>query len=83
LFSAKFSSVNRRRKYVMLRVASDRTQYPTSVDDRETDGCSLLNHAMGAEPNLYRIPEVERRELGSPIQSASIKVSKLPGLLEG
>jgi hypothetical protein len=38
---------------------------------------------MGADPNLYRIPEVERRESGLPAQSASVKVSKLPGLLEG
>ena len=43
----------------MLRVASDKTWYSTSVEDTKTDGCSLFDHAMGAVPNLYRIQEVE------------------------
>jgi hypothetical protein len=43
----------------MLRVAFDKMRYSTLVEDRETDGCSLLDHAMGAVPNLYRILKVE------------------------
>jgi hypothetical protein len=67
----------------MFRVASKRTLYSALVEDRETEGCNLLNHAMGACPSLYMILEVERRESTSPAQSASVKINRFPGFCEG
>ena len=62
---------------------SNRALYSASVEERAMVDWSLLLQAMGEFPNLYKIPEVERRESESPAQSASVKVSRFPLSLEG
>jgi hypothetical protein len=57
--------------------------YSASVEESAIVGWSLLVQAIGALPNLYKMPKVERQESASQAQSASVKVCKQPLLFYG
>jgi hypothetical protein len=47
-------------RYITFLATSDRVQYSALVDDRIIVGYSLLDQEIGAEPSLYKMPDVER-----------------------
>ena len=54
-------------------------QYSASVDERDTISCFFADQVMGLCPKNTRRLEVERRSLGSPAQSTSVKADRVVG----